>query len=120
MDAFTAFIDELRAKPRIEYSGAAGAPGWKREYCRARPRCARYIRADGFFICMVSVGLKWRRDEAEALLATADSGTCALLYERSADSSTGRQVMIEITSEGILRDAEALMPCARAPKGARP
>ena len=69
------------------------------------------------FICMVSVGSK-EKDEAEALLATADPYVRAL-YERSADSSMGRWLMIEITSEGILRDAEALMLLCAAPKGAR-
>ena len=101
-DAFTAFIDKsYGAKPRIEYS---------RALCTVYPR-------DGFFICRVSVGSK-EKDEAEALLATADPYVRAL-YERSADSSMGRWLMIEITSEGILRDAEALMLLRAAPKGAR-
>ena len=38
------------------------------------------------------------------------------LYERSADSSMGRWLMIEVTSEAILRDAEALMMLRAAPK----
>ena len=104
-DAFTAFIDEsYGAKPRIEYSRCGGAP------CTVYPR-------DGFFICMVSVGSK-EKDEAEALLATADPYVRAL-YERSADSSMGRWLMMEVTSEDILRDAEALMLLRAAPKGAR-
>ena len=117
-DAFTAFIDEsYGAKPRIEYSRCGGAPGWNVKYkARGRALCTVYPR-DGFFISMVSVGSK-EKDEAEALLATADPYVRAL-YERSADSSMGRWLMIEITSEGILRDAEALMLLRAAPKGAR-
>ena len=88
---------------------------YKRQ-ARGRALCTVYPR-DGFFICMVSVGSK-EKDEAEALLATADPYVRAL-YERSADSSMGRWLMIEITSEGILRDAEALMLLRAAPKGAR-
>ena len=41
------------------------------------------------------------------------------LYERSADSSMGRWLMIEVTSDAILRDAEALMLLRAAPKGVR-
>ena len=77
-DAFTAFIDEsYGAKPRIEYSRCGGAPGWNVKYkARGRALCTVYPR-DGFFICMVSVGSK-EKDEAEALLATADPYVRAL------------------------------------------
>ena len=94
------------ARPRAVRPGSFWTKGWATVYPR-----------DGFFICMVSVGSK-EKDEAEALLATADPYVRAL-YERSADSSMGRWLMIEITSEGILRDAEALMLLRAAPKGAR-
>lgn len=117
-DAFIRFVDEAYgAQPRIEYSRCGAAPGWNVKYkARGRALCTVYPH-DGFFICMVSVGSK-EKDEAEALLATADPYVRAL-YERSADSSMGRWLMIEITSEGILRDAEALMLLRAAPKGAR-
>ena len=116
--AFTAFVDETYgAQPRIEYSRCGGAPGWNVKYkARSRALCTVYPH-DGFFICMVSVGSK-EKDEAEALLATADPYVRAL-YERSADSSMGRWLMMEVTSEDILRDAEALMLLRAAPKGAR-
>lgn len=117
-DAFIRFVDEAYgAQPRIEYSRCGAAPGWNVKYkARGRALCTVYPH-DGFFICMVSVGSR-EKDEAEALLATADPYVRAL-YERSADSSMGRWLMIEITSEGILRDAEALMLLRAAPKGAR-
>lgn len=117
-DAFTAFIDEAYgARPRIEYSRCGGAPGWNVKYkARGRALCTVYPH-DGFFICMVSVGSK-EKDEAEALMHRADPHVRAL-YERSADSSMGRWLMMEVTSEPILRDAEALMLLRAAPKGAR-
>lgn len=116
--AFTAFVDEAYgAQPRIEYSRCGGAPGWNVKYkARSRALCTVYPH-DGFFICMVSVGTK-EKDEAEALMATADPYVRAL-YERSAEGSFGRWLMIEVTSEAILRDAEALMLLRAAPKGAR-
>ena len=80
---------------------------------RGRALCTVYPR-DGFFICMVSVGSK-EKDEAEALLPACDPYV-RVLYERSADSSMGRWLMIEVTSEAILRDAEALMMLRAAPK----
>lgn len=117
-DAFIRFVDEAYgAQPRIEYSRCGAAPGWNVKYkARGRALCTVYPH-DGFFICMVSVGSK-EKDEAEALLATADPYVRAL-YERSADSSMGRWLMMEVTSEDILRDAEALMLLRAAPKGAR-
>ncbi|WP_270298940.1 DUF3788 domain-containing protein [Eggerthella sinensis] len=117
-DSFTAFIDETYgAQPRIEYSRCGGAPGWNVKYkARSRALCAVYPH-DGFFICMVSVGSK-EKEEAEALVAVADPYVRAV-YERSADSSMGRWLMIEVTSEAILRDAEALLLLRAAPKGAR-
>ncbi|RDB65977.1 hypothetical protein C1876_15140 [Eggerthella sinensis] len=117
-DSFTAFIDETYgAQPRIEYSRCGGAPGWNVKYkARSRALCTVYPH-DGFFICMVSVGSK-EKEEAEALVAVADPHVRAV-YERSADSSMGRWLMIEVTSEAILRDAEALLLLRAAPKGAR-
>lgn len=117
-DAFTAFVDETYgAQPRIEYSRCGGAPGWNVKYkARSRALCTVYPH-DGFFICMVSVGSK-EKDEAEALMRRADPYVRAL-YERSADSSMGRWLMIEVTSDAILRDAEALMLLRAAPKGVR-
>ena len=117
-DSFTAFIDETHgAQPRIEYSRCGGAPGWNVKY-KARSRALRTVYPhDGFFICMVSVGSK-EKEEAEALVAVADPYVRAV-YERSADSSMGRWLMIEVTSEAILRDAEALLLLRAAPKGAR-
>lgn len=117
-DSFTAFIDETYgAQPRIEYSRCGGAPGWNVKYkARSRALCTVYPH-DGFFICMVSVGSK-EKEEAEALVAVADPCVRAV-YERSADSSMGRWLMIEVTSEAILRDAEALLLLRAAPKGAR-
>lgn len=117
-DSFTAFIDETYgAQPRIEYSRCGGAPGWNVKYkARSRALCTVYPH-DGFFICMVSVGSK-EKEEAEALVAVADPYV-RTVYERSADSSMGRWLMIEVTSEAILRDAEALLLLRAAPKGAR-
>ena len=117
-DSFTAFVDETYgAQPRIEYSRCGGAPGWNVKYkARSRALCTVYPH-DGFFIGMVSVGSK-EKEEAEALVAVADPYVRAV-YERSADSSMGRWLMIEVTSEAILRDAEALLLLRAAPKGAR-
>ena len=114
-DAFIRFVDEAYgAQPRIEYSRCGAAPGWNVKYkARGRALCTVYPH-DGFFICMVSVGSK-EKPEAEGLLPVCDPYVRAL-YERSADSSMGRWLMIEVTSEAILRDAEALMMLRAAPK----
>lgn len=117
-DSFTAFIDETYgAKPRIEYSRCGGAPGWNVKYkARSRSLCTVYPR-EGFFTCMVSVGSK-EKDEAEALMPTCDPSVRSL-YARSADSAMGRWLMIDVTSEDILRDAEALIRLRVEPKAAR-
>ena len=117
-DSFTAFIDRAYgAQPRVEHSRCGGAPGWNVKYkARGRALCTVYPR-DGFFTCMVSVGPK-EKDEAEALLPACDPYVREL-YERSAEGSFGRWLMIDVTSEDILRDAEALMMLRAAPKGGR-
>lgn len=117
-DSFAAFIDQAYgAQPRVEHSRCGGAPGWNVKYkARGRALCTVYPR-DGFFTCMVSVGTK-EKDEAEALLPACDSYVREL-YERSAEGGFGRWLMIDVTSEGILRDAEALMMLRAAPKGER-
>ena len=114
-DAFKAFVEDAwGTAPRIEHSRCGGAPGWNVKYkARGRALCTVYPH-DGFFICMVSVGSK-EKPEAEGLLPACDPYVRAL-YERSADSSMGRWLMIEVTSEAILRDAEALMMLRAAPK----
>ena len=117
-DAFKAFVAETwGAAPRIEHSRCGGAPGWNVKYkARGRSLCTVYPR-DGFFTCMVSVGSS-EKPEAEALLPACDPYVREL-YERSAEGSFGRWLMIDVTSEGILRDAEALMLLRVAPKGGR-
>lgn len=117
-DAFTAFVAETwNAAPRIEHSRCGGAPGWNVKYkARGRALCTVYPR-DGFFTCMVSVGTK-EKDEAEALLSACDPYVREL-YECSAEGSFGRWLMIDVTSEDILRDAEALMMLRAKPKEAR-
>lgn len=117
-DSFTSFIDEAYgAKPRIEYSRCGGAPGWNVKYkARSKSLCTVYPR-EGYFTCMVSVGSK-EKDEAEALLPTCDPHVRDL-YARSSDSAMGRWLMIDVTSEAILRDAEALIRLRVEPKAAR-
>ncbi|MBX9033545.1 DUF3788 domain-containing protein [Gordonibacter massiliensis (ex Traore et al. 2017)] len=117
-DAFTAFVAETwNAAPRIEHSRCGGAPGWNVKYkARGRALCTVYPR-DGFFTCMVSVGSK-EKPEAEALLSACDPYVREL-YERSAEGSFGRWLMIDVTSEDILRDAEALMMLRAKPKEVR-
>lgn len=117
-DAFKAFVAETwGAAPRIEHSRCGGAPGWNVKYkARSRSLCTVYPR-EGFFTCMVSVGSK-EKPEAEALLPTCDPYVRDL-YARSAEGSFGRWLMIDVTSEAILRDAEALMLLRAAPKGGR-
>ena len=116
--AFKSFVNETYgAKPRIEYSRCGGAPGWNVKYrARGRALCTVYPHV-GFFVCMVSVGSK-EKAEVEAMLPTFDPYVRDL-YERSAEGSFGRWLMIEVTSEAILRDAEALMMLRAAPKGGR-
>lgn len=106
--SFTSFVEQAYgAAPRIEYSRCGGAPGWNVKYrACSRALCTVYPR-DGFFTCMVSVGSK-EKDEAEALLPSCDLSV-RRLYERSADSPMGRWLMIDVTSEAVLRDAEAFM-----------
>ena len=114
-DAFKGFIEDAwGAAPRIEHSRCGGAPGWNVKYkARGRALCTVYPR-DGFFTCMVSVGSK-EKLEAEGLLPACDPYVRAL-YERSAEGGFGRWLMIDVTSEAILRDAEALMMLRAAPK----
>ena len=116
--SFKGFVAETwGAAPRIEHSRCGGAPGWNVKYqARGRSLCTVDPR-DGFFTCMVSVGSK-EKPEAEALLPACDPYVRDL-YERSAEGSFGRWLMIDVTSEDILRDAEALMLLRVAPKGGR-
>lgn len=113
-DSFTGFIDEAYGVPaRIEYSRCGGAPGWNVKYKKGGKSLCTVYPHGGFFICMVSVGTK-EKLEAEALLPACDPYVRAL-YERSAEGSFGRWLMIEVTSEAILHDAEALIQL-RAPR----
>lgn len=106
--SFVSFVEQAYGSaPLIEYSRCGGAPGWNVKYrARSRALCTVYPR-EGFFTCMVSVGSK-EKDEAEALLPACDPSV-QQLYQRSADSSMGRWLMIDVTSEAVLRDAEAFM-----------
>ena len=117
--AFKAFVSETYgSQPRIEYSRCGGAPGWNVKYkAHGRALCTVYPHK-GFFICMVSVGSK-EKPEVETMLPTFDPYVRDL-YERSAEGSFGRWLMVEVTSEVILRDVQALLLARAAPKGGRP
>lgn len=115
---FKAFMAETwGATPRIEHSRCGGAPGWNVKYKACGKALCTVYPHKGFFTCMVSVGSS-EKLAAEALLPACDPYVRDL-YERSAEGSFGRWLMIDVTSEAVLRDAEALMRLRVAPKGGR-
>ena len=118
-DSFTAFIDETYgAQPRIEYSRCGGAPGWNVKYkARSRALCTVYPH-DGFFIVHGVGGLEGERGGRGARCGWPIR-TCARCTNDRPTAAMGRWLMIEVTSEAILRDAEALLLLRAAPKGAR-
>ena len=115
--SFAEFVDRAYGvAPRIGHSRCGGAPGWNVKYkARGKALCTVYPR-EGYFICMVSVGSK-EKPEAEALLPACDPYVRDL-YERSTEGSFGRWLMIDVTSEDILQDAQALIRLRAQPKEA--
>ena len=99
--------DYYKILPKIEHSRCTCAPGWNVKYKKSgRALCTLYP-AEGYFHCMVSIGSREATD-AELMLADCTE-TVRKLYLDARPFNGSRWLMIPITSQDILNDAEELI-----------
>lgn len=113
-DSLCTFLEtDYSVSPLVEYSRCGSAPGWNVKYRKGgRSLCTLYPQ-EHFFTCLVSIGSK-EAAEAEALLPTF-SPYLQELYQKTTQFNGSRWLMIDVTEEKILEDAERLI-AIRAPK----
>ena len=106
------FLQEnYETQPDYSYSGCSAQPGWNVKYQKAgRSLCTLYPM-DGYFIALVVIGAK-EQTEAELLMPMCDSDT-QKLFANTAFSAGGRWLMISVTNEAVLQDAERLIQLRR-------
>lgn len=97
-------------KPLIEYSCCSGAPGWNVKYRKSSKALCTLYPHDGYFTCLVSIGSKVAA-EAELIL-TSCSTYVQELYKNTSVFNGSRWMMIDVTTEQIRQDVEALL-CIR-------
>ena len=103
--------------PVVAHSICSGAPGWNVKYKKsARSLCTLYP-AQGYFICLVSIGAK-EAMEAELLLAGC-TDYVRELYWGCKPFNGGRWLMIEVRSPEILADVKTLISTRVKGKKAR-
>ncbi len=101
-------------KPKIEYSGCSGAPGWNVKYKKGgRSLCTLYPDA-GRFTCLVCIGAR-ETVEAELLLPSCTEYT-QNLYDSVKPLNGSRWLMIVVDAESILDDAKKLISTRTAKK----
>lgn len=111
-EALNGFLrDAYDTEPEYAFSDCSAQPGWNVKYKKAgRALCTLYPMP-GYFIALVVIGTK-EEGEADLVMPTLAPYTQAL-YARTRSTAMGRWLMIEVTSEPILRDVEALIQLRR-------
>lgn len=101
-------------RPSVEYSTCSGAPGWNVKYrAGGRALCTLYPHS-GFFTCLICIGTK-EAMEAELVLSACCSYTREL-YQKARPMNGTRWLMIDVTSEDVLKDVKELLLVRSKPK----
>lgn len=104
-------VNSYDIAPEYSYSKCSLQAGWNIKYKKAgRSLCTLYPLG-GFFIAMVVIGAK-ELGETELRLPALDPYTQAL-YERTSEAMGSKWLMINVTTESILNDVEALIQIRR-------
>lgn len=101
-----------KSKPSISYSGCGAAPGWNVKYRKSgRGLCTLYPY-EGSFTALVVIGEKEK--EATEITLPMLSSYIQDLYKNTKYGMGQRWLMIQITSEEILKDVETLIAIRQA------
>ena len=102
------FIENTyQVSPLVQYSQCSGQPGWNVKYKKgSRSLCTLYPM-ENFFIALVTIGNK-EQVETGLTLPTC-SPYLQNLYAKSASSSMGRWLMIEVREQTVFEDVKKLI-----------
>lgn len=110
-DELRAFIEETYAvNPLVEYSVCSGAPGWNVKYKKSSKSLCTLYPHKGYFTALIVIGRK-EAPEAELIL-TAATPYVQEVYKTAGALNGARWLMIDVTSDEILKDALDLI-CTR-------
>jgi len=106
----TAYIEEIyQVKPQITFSKCYMQPGWNIKYKKSGKALCTLYPMKGYFIALVVVGSK----EEEEVRLGMESGLFTTyvkeLYEKTAYSTMGRWLMIEVKEKAVLNDIKHLL-----------
>lgn len=116
-DELVLHIEETyKPKRQLDYSKDSLQPGWNVKYRKSgKALCTLYLM-EGFFIALVVVGSKEEEEVRLDMEAGLFSSYVKELYEKSAYSTLGRWLMIEVKDKVVLKDIQRLLRIRIKPK----
>ena len=100
--------------PKLEYSKCPMQKGWNIKYKKGGKSLCTLYPMDGFFIVLVVIGEK-ELAESELLIPTCSIYT-QNLFSKTASSSCGRWLMMEVKDPTIMEDAQKLIQIRVKPR----
>lgn len=116
-DELVTYIDKTyNAKRQLDYSKDSLQPGWNVKYRKSGKALCTLYPMEGYFIALVVVGPKEEDEVRLGMEADLFSSYVKELYEKSAYSTLGRWLMIEVKDKVVLKDIQRLLRIRIKPK----
>jgi hypothetical protein len=109
-DELVLHIEETyNAKRQLDYSKDSLQPGWNVKYKKSGKALCTLYPMEGYFIALVVVGPKEEDKVRHDMEAGLFSTYVKELYEKTAYSTMGRWLMIEVKDKAFLNDIKHLI-----------
>ncbi len=109
-DELVLYIEEsYNPKQQLDYSKCSAQPGWNLKYKKSNKSICTLYPMFNYFIVLVVVGLKEEHEVELAMEAGVFSEYVKNLYQKTAFSTMGRWLMIEVKHKDILNDIKQLI-----------
>jgi len=105
-----------KPKRQLDYSKDSLQPGWNVKYRKSGKALCTFYPMEGYFIALIVVGPKEKEKVRHDMEAALFSESVKKLYEKSAYSTMGRWLMIEVKDKSVLNDIKPLIGIRIMPK----
>lgn len=116
-DELTAYIEEVyQVEPQVDYSKCSTQSGWNVKYKKRNKSLCTLYPMENYFIALVVVGAKEEEEVKIGMDAGLFSTYVKELYDKTAYSTLGRWLMIEVKDKDVLNDIKHLITIRVEPK----
>ena len=113
----TTYIEETyQVNPQITFSKCSMQPGWNIKYKKSGKALCTLYPMEGYFIALVVVGAKEEEEVRLGMELGLFTTYVKELYEKTAYSTMGRWLMIEVKDKAVLNDIRHLLSIKIKPK----